>query len=206
MLTKKELAIFHVFVRFPFRAYTLKQIKLLSKEKSNNALNIAMKQFKKESLLEEQKVGKSSLYTLNLDNDLVYCYIALANHSRSNMLVRKTIKIIKDNVEKCTKFYSIVIFGSYATQEQKDGSDFDVAVFIEGEGLRKEVNKALRSAALKSVLNIDGHVITKDEFLEMLRLEEENLGKQIARKHMAVHNPQIFYAVLKEGIRYGSRI
>jgi predicted nucleotidyltransferase len=206
MLTQKQLTIFQVFTRNPFAAYTLKQIKRLSKEKSNNALSIAMKQFKKESLLKEQKVGKSSLYTLNLDNDLVYYYIALANHSRLNSLVHKTIKIIKENVEKYTKFYSIVIFGSYATQEQKKESDFDVAVFIEAEELRKEINKALRSAALKSVLNIDGHAITKDEFLEMLKLDEENLGKQIARKHRVVYNHQIFYAILQEGIKHGFRI
>jgi len=206
MLTKKQLAIFQVFVKNPFTAYTLKQIKLFSKEKSNNALGIAVKQFKKESLLNEQKVGKSSLYTLNFDNDLIYYYIALANHSRLDRLARNTIKIIKENIEKYTKFYSIVIFGSYAAQKQKKESDFDVAIFIEAEDSRKEINKALRTAALKSILNIDWHVITKDEFLEMLKLDEENLGKQIARKHLAVHNHQIFYALLQEGMRHGFRI
>ena len=206
MITEKQLNIFQVFAKKPFAEYTLKQIKELAKEKSNNALSIALKQFRKENLLNEQKVGKSCLYTLNLDNDSVYYYIALANHSRLNRLTQRTIKIIKKSVKKYTAFYSMVIFGSYATQEQKKESDLDIAIFIEIEELKKEIQRALDSAEQKAIMKIDSHVIAKNEFLEMLRIEEENLGKQIARKHLAVYNHQIFYAIMQEGIKNGFRI
>ena len=33
--------------------------------------------------------------------------------------------------------------------------------------------------------------------LEMFSNEEENLGKQIARRHLAVHNHRIFYEMVK---------
>ncbi len=206
MITEKQLTIFQAFTKEPFAVYTLKQIKRLAKEKSNNALSIAMKKFKKENLLKEQKVGRSSLYALNFDNDLVYYYMALANHLQLNTLVHKTIKIIKTSIEKYTQFYSLVIFGSYAVQKQKKESDLDVAVFIEREELRKDIDRVLSSVKLKSLLNIDTHTITKEEFLEMLKVDEENLGKEIARKHLAVHNNQIFYALLQEGIKHGFRI
>jgi hypothetical protein len=39
--------------------------------------------------------------------------------------------------------------------------------------------------------------------IEMLTNDEENLGKQIARKHLAVHNHQIFYDIVKEGVKRG---
>jgi predicted nucleotidyltransferase len=165
-----------------------------------------MKQFRKENLLKEQKVGKSSLYTLNMDNDIVYYYIALSNHLRLSKLAQRTVKMIKESVGKHIKFYSIVVFGSYAAQEQKKESDLDVAVFIEIKGLKKEIQRALDSVELKSVVKLDGHVITKDEFLEMLRVEEENLGKQIARKHLVAYNHQIFYTIMQEGIKNGFRI
>ena len=206
MITEKQLKIFQVFAKNPFADYTLKQIKEFSKEKSNNALAIAMKRFKKENLFNEQKVGKSSLYSLNLENDIVYYYIALSNHDRLNKLAYKSIKLVKESIRKHTNFYSIVVFGSYATQEQKKDSDFDVAVFIEKENLRKDVQRALNGAELKSVLQLDGHVITKDEFLDMLKTDEENLGKQIARKHLVIYNHQIFYAIMQEGIKNGFRI
>lgn len=206
MITEKQLKIFQVFAKNPFANYTLKQIKEFSKEKSNNALAIAMKRFKKEDLFNEQKVGKSSLYSLNLRNDVVYYYIALSNHDRLNKLAHKSIELVKESTRKHTNFYSIVVFGSYATQEQKKDSDFDVAVFIEKENLRKDIRRALNGAELKSVLQLDGHVITKDEFLDMLKTDEENLGKQIARKHLAIYNHQIFYAIMQEGIKNGFRI
>ena len=43
------------------------------------------------------------------------------------------------------------------------------------------------------------------EFLEMLMVDEENLGKQIARKHLSIYNPHIFYSLLKKGIKNGFR-
>ena len=46
-------------------------------------------------------------------------------------------------------------------------------------------------------------MITQDEFLEMLRVDYENVGKEIARKHLAVHNPGIFYFLLIKGVKNG---
>ena len=206
MITEKQLRIFQVFAKKPFAEYTLKQIKEFSKEKSNNALAIAMRQFKKEELLNEQKVGKSSLYCLNFENELVYYYIALANHNRLNKIAHRTIRIIKESIGKHTQFYSIVVFGSYAAQEQRKNSDFDVAVFIEEEAKRKDVQRGLNAAEQKSVIQLDGHVITRDEFLEMLKSDEENLGKQIARKHLVIYDIQIFYNLLQIGMKNGFRI
>ena len=59
---------------------------------------------------------------------------------------------------------------------------------------------------LKSLIKLDGHVITKDEFLEMLRVDYENLGKEIVRKHLVIHNPVIFYSLIKEGIKNGFKL
>jgi predicted nucleotidyltransferase len=98
-----------------------------------------------------------------------------------------------------------VIFGSYAASEQKKGSDLDVAVFIESEDRRKRMEAAVNSARLKSPLELDAHVITKPEMVEMLTNDEENLGKQIARKHLAVYNHGIFYEIIKEGMKHGFR-
>ncbi|MCK5334016.1 MAG: hypothetical protein KAJ24_05860, partial [Candidatus Aenigmarchaeota archaeon] len=58
----------------------------------------------------------------------------------------------------------------------------------------------------KSLLPLDVHIITKSEFLEMLLHPSENLGKQIARNHIACHNPKTFYSLLKEGMKHGFNI
>ncbi|MBU1976034.1 MAG: nucleotidyltransferase domain-containing protein [Nanoarchaeota archaeon] len=206
MLTEKQLDIFTVFAKYPFKERTRQEIKNLAKEKSNNALSIAFSQFKEEDLLIEKKVGKSSLYTLNLENDLVYHYIALSNQKRLKKIVKTSIEHIKEEVTKTTPFFSIVVFGSYSIQKEKKDSDLDVAIFIENKDVVKEISRSLKDAELKSVLKLDAHVITRSDMVEMLINDEENLGKQIARKHMAVYNHQLFYDLIKEGMKHGFRL
>src|SRR3989344_3723075 len=206
MLTAKQLNIFQAFAKQPFGEFTRKALKETAKEKSNNALSLAVKAFTAKKLVLEKKVGRSSLFSLNWDNANVYHYLALANDARMSAILKRVIQIVRVVVDQTTQFYSLVVFGSYAMGEQRENSDVDVAVFIENAALRKQVVAALKDAEMKSPLPLDAHVIIAAEFLEMLTNDEENLGKEIARKHIAIHNSQLFYGLLQEGIKHGFRI
>jgi len=203
MLTKKQLKIFEPFTGNIFGEYSYKELKELAKEKSSNAFQLAVNKFKYEQLITEKKIGTSRLYSLNLKNNMVFYYMAIINEEKLSKQAMKTIDIIKEEVEKCTLFYSIVIFGSYAESKERKSSDFDVSVFVEKDNEKKKIEAAINSAGLKSLLKLDSHVISQNEFLEMLKADEENLGKEIARKHLAVHNNQLFYAVLRKGVKSG---
>ncbi|MBU4502499.1 MAG: nucleotidyltransferase domain-containing protein [Nanoarchaeota archaeon] len=206
MLTRKQLKILNLFSENLFREYTFKEIKKSLKEKSNSIIQNAIKQFLKDDLITERKIGTSKLYRINHQNDKVYTYLNIIAKESLPELVKKSIGIIKNELNKKTYFYSLVIFGSYANNKQKEKSDFDIAVFIE-EGKQKKIMKAaLSSAEDKTLLKLDSHVISKDEFLEMLKAEYANLGKEIAKNHLAIHNPNIFYSILKEGIKNGFRL
>lgn len=206
MITEKRLRIFEAFAKNPFAEHTRKEIKKESKGKSNNALALAINTLKKEGALIEKKIGKSGILTLNLDNDAAVHYLALCNNNRINSLVKLSLETLKKEITEETPFFSIAIFGSYAAGEQKKDSDLDVAIFIESEDNRKEIEAFANSARLKSALEMDIHVIPREEMLELLADREENLGKQIARKHLAVHNHRIFYEIIKEGMKRGFRV
>jgi predicted nucleotidyltransferase len=206
MLTGKQLNIFKAFAKYPFKEYTRQNIKTIAQEKSNNALSLAFSQFKKEDLLIEKKVGKSSLYTLNLKNDLVFYYIALINEDRLNKIVKTSISYVKEETKKITPFFSIIIFGSFAIKQEKKDSDLDIAILVEDKNIIKNLKINLKDAELKSLINLDINIVTKEDMIEMLINDEENLGKQIAKKHMVVYNHQLFYDILKEGIKNGFRI
>lgn len=206
MITEKQLRIFEVFAKKPFAEYTRKEVKKESKEKSNNSLALAINLLKKEEILIEKKIGKSGLLKLNLENDISFYYLALCNNNRIAHNVKLALDILKKEISEQTPFYSISIFGSYAVGEQKKDSDLDVAVFIDNEPARKQIEALVNSAKLKSVLEMDIHVIPRLEMIEMLANKEENLGKQIARNHLAVCNHGIFYEIIKEGIKHGFRI
>ena len=206
MLTKKQLRILNTFQRNEFKEITWKQVKELSKDKSSSVIQDAIKAFLTEELIKEEKIGTSKLYAVNHKNNKIYTYFETYNKDSLPKQVLKSIQELEDNLDKHTPFYSIVIFGSYASGEPKKDSDLDLAVFIEQEDKRKIVEAVFKSMETKSFIKIDGHVITKDEFLEMLKVDYENLGKEIARKHLIIHNPVIFYSLIKDGAKHGFKL
>ena len=206
MLTKKQLIILNIFQRNEFKELSWKKVKELSEEKSSSVIQDAIKAFLTEELITEEKIGTSKLYAVNHKNNKVYVYFETYNRENLPKQVLKSIRELEDSLDKHTFFYSIVIFGSYVIGEQKKDSDLDISVFIEQEDKRKIVEAVFKSMELKSLIKLDGHVITKDEFLEMLRVDYENLGKEIVRKHLVIHNPVIFYSLIKEGIKNGFKL
>lgn len=203
MLTKKQLTIFEPLVSRIFRECTIKNIKEESGEKSNNAISLALKKFKEEKIVKEKTIGRSKLYTLNQDNDVVFNYIDLINNKKLPKLARETTEQLSEEIKKYTSFFVIVVFGSYSMGQQKKDSDLDIAVFVENEEIKKKIQFALNSTKLKSIQPIDPHAISQEEFLEMLKVDYENLGKEIARKHLSIYNSSIFYDLLYKGVKNG---
>ena len=192
MLTKKQLQILDVFQKNEFKELAWNKVKELTKETSSSIIQNAIKAFLHEKLITENRIGTSKLYKVNHKNNKIYNYFETYNKESLPEQVLKSIKELEESLDKHTSFYSIVIFGSYAHGKQKKDSDLDVAVF--------------KSMEIKSLIKIHGHAITKDEFLEMLKVDYENLGKEIARKHLIIHNPAIFYSLIKEGEKHGFKL
>ncbi len=205
MLTKKQLSIFGAFIGNIFKEYSYKELKRLSNEKSNNAFQLAIKEFKKEALIKEKKVGTSRLYTLSTENEFVYSYLSLVAQSKLSKQANEEIKLLKKELEKRILFYSLVVFGSFAVGEQKKGSDLDIAIIVQDKTKEKDIKIALNAASNKALIKIDAHIISIDEFLEMLKADYENFGKQIAIKNLPIHNINIFYKIIKKGIENGLR-
>ncbi len=205
MLTPKLIKIFEAFLRRPYKELTYKEIKDYSKENSNSIIQKAIIKFLNEDLVRKREVGNIILYTLNLENSTVFSYFDILIKEKISNLVKNSLKIIRGEIFNI-EFISVVIFGSYAEEKQKQKSDLDIAIFVNSVEDKKNCELSMKSAELKSILPLDVHVITKDEMLQMLKDKHENLGKQIAYKHLAIQNPMIFYSILAEGVNNGFKI
>lgn len=205
MLTPKQIKLFEVFLRNPYKELTYKEIKDCPKEKSNSIIQKAISKFLAEDLVKKRKVGNLILYILNLENSTVFSYFDILTKEKISNPVKYSLKIIRGEISNI-EFISVVIFGSYAEGKQKEKSDLDIAIFVSSAEDKKKCELSMKSAELKSILQLDVHVITKDEMLQMLKDKHENLGKQIAYKHMAIQNPMIFYSILAQGINNGFKI
>ena len=205
MLTPKQIKIFEAFLRKPYQEFTYKEIKDCLKEKSNSIIQKAVVTFLAEELVKKREAGNIILYTVNLENSAVFSYFDILIKEKMSNLVKNSLRIIKEELSNI-EFRSLVIFGSYAEGKQKEKSDLDIAIFVNSVEDKKNCELSMKSAELKSILQLDVHVITKDEMLQMLKDKHENLGKQIAYKHLAIQNPMIFYSILAEGMNNGFKI
>ena len=205
MLTPKQIKIFEAFLRKPYKELTYKEVKDYSKEKSNSIIQKAMGKFLAEELIKKRGVGNIILYNVNLENSVVFSYFDILIKEKMSNLVKNSLMIVKEELSNI-EFISLVIFGSYVEGKQKEKSDLDIAIFVNSVDDKNNCELSMKSAELKSILQLDVHVITKEDMLQMLKDKHENLGKQIAYKHLTIQNPIIFYSILAEGINNGFKI
>lgn len=202
MLTKEQIKILGIFHKNIFAELTFKQIKEQSKQKSNNIVQIALKEFQKQDLIKTKTTADVTTYLLNLDNNLTASYLNIIN--QIEILKRKFPKEIlsetQNRVLKQTEFFILVVFGSYAKGKATEKSDLDIAVIVESEQTRKEITPFLETIKRRELKPIDYHIFTRNELIEMLKADVENVGKQIYKNNL-IYYGYIEYCNLLRGTK-----
>ena len=141
MLTKGQLNILSVFKKDIFTSLTFKQIKEQSNQKSNNIVQIALKEFQIKDIIQTKKIGNITTYQLNLDNNLTLSYLDLLNRLDINKrkFPKEILQEIQKKILKYTEFFILIVFGSYAKNKATEKSDLDVAVIVESEQTKREI-------------------------------------------------------------------
>ena len=189
MLTKEQLNILSVFKKDIFTSLTFKQIKQQSRQKSNNLVQIALKEFQKHGVVKTKEIGDINTYYLNLNNNITLSYLNLINESEisKSKIPQIILNDIKNRIFKHTEFFILIVFGSYAKNEATKKSDLDIALIVESEQTKKEVAPFLETIKRREVIPIDYHIFTRNEFLEMLQADSENVGKQIFKSSIVYY-------------------
>ncbi len=203
MLTEKQLKILEPMTKDLYKEYMYKELKSLSKEKSGNGFQLAINKFNEEKLITERRIGTSALLKANLGNEMLYNYISIINLNKLPKNVFETVHMLKSEIEKDVLFYSLVVFGSHADNTQNNKSDLDVAIFVANKEKETEIKIALNTVKKRSLIEMDCHIITGEEFLDMLKADYTNLGKLMATKNLPLINAGIFYKLLSKGVENG---
>jgi len=194
MLTKKQVNLLNVF-QTPFEELTFKQIKERSEEKSNNLLQLALKDFKNNNIILSKKIGSTYIHKLNLENKSTLIYLDLINQNHS--LHMPLLENIELSLKTITPFFILIVFGSYAKKKNRKSSDLDVAILINDASQKKDIEIIMETIKRRELQKIDSHIITLNEFKEMLNSEYENLGKQIYKNNVAYYGHQTYVELLK---------
>ena len=191
MLTKEQLKILSVFKKRLFFQLTFKQIKEKAKQKSNNLIQRAIKEFKRQEKMKTKKIGDVTTYSLNYDNNLTYSYLNLINDleiAKNKLLPKEILNTLQWRISRNTQLFILIVFGSYAKSKADEKSDLDIAVIIKSEETKKEILPFIETLKRRELINIDYHVFTEADFIEMLNEEQENVGKQIYKNSIIYYN------------------
>lgn len=200
MLTKEQMRILGIFKKDIFAKLTFRQIKEQSGQKSNNIVQIALKQFQKQNIIKTQKTGDVTAYSLNMDNNLAPAYVNLINEieiSENKKLPKSVLKEIQNRILKHSEFFILIVFGSHAEGKASEKSDLDIAVIAETERSRKEIIPYMETVKRREITSIDYHVFTRKEFLEMLEIDQQNAGKEIYRKNIIYYGLIEYYNLIR---------
>lgn len=204
MITNKKLKLLEVWKYDLFEEFTISEIMKLSKKKTKTWIFNSLKLLTKDKLLISRRKGNLNLYSLNLNNPLLIQMLQYLEVQ--NMLNFPLLNIITEILNEIPiKDYCLLIFGSYVKSKQKSDSDIDICFLIENNNLKEKIKPYLNEIKLNHAIHIDEHYVTFDHFIKMLLVKDENLGKQIFRKHKLFYNSDIYYKLIKEAHKHGFR-
>ena len=199
-ITKNEFEILNLYRKDIFLEATIMKIMNKLSKKSYQRIYESVKELEKKKILKMEKFGNSNKVTLNLSQESIV-YLSFLEEKES--LSKKIPNIEKIFAVKEIEDDIILVTGSYAKNRQTKNSDIDLVIITN----EKEVEKQKLLDTLTSLLKPEFHniVINQKDFLEMLKSEEENFGKEIFKNHQILRNTNKYYLLIKKAIKNGFR-
>ena len=204
MVSDKKVKLLEVWRHNLFSEFSISEVIKLSKKRTKTWVFNTLKMFVKYNIISSKRKGNLDLYSLDLKNPVS---IGLLNYLEAqNNIGFSALEIISDIIDSIpVKEYSLIVFGSYAENKQIKNSDLDICLLISNKETEKKLRPYFNEIKLNYSIKIDEHYITFSEFIQMLLRKEENLGKQIFKKHRLFYNSDMYYQLIKEAYKNGFR-
>lgn len=141
--------------------------------------------------------GNIKLISLNLKDNIIKNYLILAERKEAESFLNKNpkFKVLKTELPK--EDYSLILFGSRAEGKQREKSDIDLCV------VNKDGKKNIKFSKFELLFKVEINPIylKEKEFKQMLKEEEQNLAKEIIKKHIILYGEEYFWNLTwKDGI------
>lgn len=200
---KKNYKILLQFAKYPWKEYTLQQIKKIIKSKSESYVYDNLKNFEKEGILTTKKAGNVVLYLANNSKKAISYFSMCLEHEawQNNKLPHKNLQSLFELIP--TKFYICLVTGSYVKNKQKKTSDLDVVIITDNTTDIKTIYAELRIFCEMSIPPIHLYVFKEEEFLKMLLHDKPNYGKEIVNSCILLSGANSYMDILMEARKNG---
>ncbi len=204
LIPNKQIELLDVWKNNPFREFSISEIMKQSGKNTKTWVFNTLKLFVKSKILISNRKANLDIYRFNINNPIAVQLLQYPE-SQENLNFQE-LELISELIEKIpVKNYCLIVFGSYANNKYTKNSDIDICFLIENKETEKKLKPYVNEIKLNYPIKIDEHYITFEDFVKMLLRGEENLGKQIFRKHKTFYNADIYYQLLKEAYKNGFR-
>ncbi|MBS3155479.1 nucleotidyltransferase domain-containing protein [Candidatus Woesearchaeota archaeon] len=205
-ILKKQYIIDSAFIKEPWKKLTYSDIQKITKKRSKGYIYNALKRLIDERIILTEKVGKSILYSLNLSSISAQSYMGFLHEYISWNQKHIPLQIIEKIRNKIpTKFFILLLTGSYAKKNQTKTSDLDIVIICDDCFDTKKIMAQIEYESDISIPKVHPYVFTKDQFLKMLSDDGENYGKETARHSSIFYGGSQYYSILNEAIKHGFR-
>lgn len=158
----------------------------------------------KRRLLILLKKGKASLVSVDFERAELSA-LSSAMLYQKDIFLRKSpslILLIREIEETLTgKFYSLLLFGSYAKSESRKDSDIDLLFIVpnneELEEYHEKINQALR---LYPKMRKDFKIVSAKDFTDMLG-QKYTVGRSAFQQGIVLFGIEPYYSMVKKHVR-----
>jgi predicted nucleotidyltransferase len=203
-LTNKQIELLKTWKIYPFKEFSISEIMKQSGKNTKTWAFNTLRMLVKNNILISNRKANLDIYHINLNNP-VSIQLLQYLEAQENLCFSQ-LELVSELIEKTPiKNYCLIIFGSYANNKNTKNSDIDICFLIDNKDIEKKIKPYVNELKLDHPITIDEHYITFEDFIKMLLRNEENLGKQIFRKHKIFYNADIYYQLIKEAYKNGFR-
>ncbi|MBS3085569.1 nucleotidyltransferase domain-containing protein [Candidatus Pacearchaeota archaeon] len=187
----------NLFRKNVFLRKTIREISMLLKKDYPNTYNAIM-ELEKEGFIKIEKVGKSKLCSIFLNQKI----ISLLSFLEEQESFERNIP----NISKILEFKEfnediMLVTGSYVLEKQKKSSDIDLVLIVREKAFEKQ--KLLENLTSLMIPKIHVLVFSYKDFVDMLLDKKPNFGKEILDKHLIFRNVIKYYTLVNEAIEHG---
>src|SRR3989339_2179647 len=187
-LNKNELKVLDLFRKNIFLKSSIREITGKIKSKSYQRVYEAIESLEKRQILNSEKMGNTNLISLKMSRNTFLTLSFLDEQETENIPNAQKIIALKEITD-----YLILVTGSYAKGNYNKKSDLDLVIIAPNKENIVAIQKLVENITMLFVPEVHLYVITKKDFIEMLKSKNENYGKEIVKNKIILKNGQIYY-------------
>jgi len=148
-------------------------------------------------IVSKQKFGNANLIGLNVTpNQEIFS----VEHKRTAQFLRdnKKLELVMEDVESIGyPFFVVLVFGSHVNKTKTAKSDIDLCIICDND---EKMRKLLSKLGLLP-LKLEIHTFTSDDFEQMLKTKERNVGKEIVKNNIIFYGIENYYHLVTKWMK-----